>query len=120
MEFVGFIPHQKIAAYYYWADVFMLTSLAEGQNNSITEAMMCGALPVSTSVGIMDDLGNEVGIVESPGDYQNLANQLIILYRQPEEWRRRQQAAQTWAETHDLNWTLIELKNLLNSIKMNA
>lgn len=117
VEFVGFIPHQKIAEYYYWADVFMLTSLSEGQNNSITEAMMCGALPVSTSVGIMDDLGNAVGIVESPGDYQNLADQLIKLYGQPEEWKRRQQAAQTWAETHDLNWTIMQLGNLLNSIK---
>lgn len=114
VEFVGFVPHQKIAEYYYWADVFMLTSLAEGQNNSITEGMMCGALPVSTSVGIMDDLGNTVGIVEKPGDYQNLANQLIALHKAPEEWRKRQQAAQAWAQAHDLDWTINQLKNLLN------
>jgi glycosyltransferase involved in cell wall biosynthesis len=117
VEFVGFIPHQKISGYYHWADAFMLTSLYEGQSNAITEAMMCGALPVSTSVGIMDDLGNAVGIVEKPGDYQNLADQLITLYRQPKEWKRRQQAAQAWAATHDFNWTIIQISNLLNSIK---
>jgi glycosyltransferase involved in cell wall biosynthesis len=114
VEFVGFVPHQKVAEYYYWADVFMLTSLAEGQNNSITEAMMCGALPVSTSVGIMDDLGNTVGIVERPGDYQNLARQLISLYNAPEEWRKRLQAAQKWAQAHDLDWTIKQLKDVLN------
>lgn len=117
VEFVGFVPHQRISEYYYWADVFMLTSLSEGQNNSITEAMMCGVLPVGTAVGILGDLGNEVGVVEQPRDHKTLANQLIRLYEQPAEWKRRQQAAQAWAEEHDIDWTIKQIGSLLRNIQ---
>src|SRR5690606_19095740 len=50
VEFIPPVPQSQILVHYHWADVFMLTSLSEGQNNAITEAMMCGVLPVSTAV----------------------------------------------------------------------
>jgi glycosyltransferase involved in cell wall biosynthesis len=115
VEFMGFIPNDKLITYYHWADAFILTSLSEGQNNSITEAMMCGVLPVGTSVGIMHDIGNEVGVVVSCRDYESLADKLTDLYFTRDLWNTKRSAALKWASTHDLPWTIHQLKNVLDN-----
>jgi len=115
IEFTGAIPHIQIATHYHWADAFMLTSLSEGQNNSITEAMMSGVLPASTRVGIMHDLGEEFGIVVEPKDYEQLGNRLVELYSDVVEWEKRRNAALQWTSLHDLNWTISELVKVFES-----
>jgi glycosyltransferase involved in cell wall biosynthesis len=116
VEFVGAVPHHQLIDYYHWADVFILTSLSEGQNNSITEAMMCGLLPVSTLVGSMDNqFGSQVGVVAVCKDYKALANGIVDLYNRPKEWEEKRQAAFRWASHYNLDWTIIELKTILNN-----
>lgn len=117
VEFIGAVPHTQIAAHYHWADVFMLTSLSEGQNNSITEAMMCGVLPVSTRVGIMYDLGEDVGVVADPREHEKLANGLTALHGNKNEWEKRRSSALHWATSHDLNWTTRELVAAIESVQ---
>lgn len=118
IEFVGPVPHSKIIEYYRWADLFMLTSLSEGQNNSITEAMACGILPVSTAVGIMDkSFGNKVGIVTACADYESLGNKVIELYTNQEEWEKKRNAALKWATYYNLDWTIEQLRKVLNYAK---
>lgn len=112
-DFVGLVSHREIAQHYHWAQVFMLTSLSEGQNNSIGEAMMCGLLPASTAVGIMYEL-QDMGVVVKPRDYAGLGNRLVDLYQNPAEWESRRQKALRWSTAHDLNWTISELKKVLN------
>ena len=116
VEFVGFVPHKEILKYFHWADAFMLTSLSEGQNNSITEAMMCGVLPVGTSVGIMYDIGAEVGIVADCRDHETIAQKVLDLYNRPEEWEKKRMAAFQWAKSHDLTWTVQQLKSVLDNV----
>jgi glycosyltransferase involved in cell wall biosynthesis len=116
VEFVGAVPHTQIALHYQWADVFMLTSLSEGQNNSITEAMMCGVLPLSTRVGIMYDLGEKVGVVADIKMHEQLGNGLVTLYNDQQEWEKRKSAALKWASSHDLDWTIVELVKVIESV----
>lgn len=116
VEFMGFILNKDIVKHCHWADAFILTSLSEGQNNSITEAMMSGLLPVSTSVGIMHDLGNAVGVVVQPRDFESLANQLIELYSTPQEWKQKQHAAHSWAMKHNIAWTINQTKDVINNV----
>ena len=109
VDFVGALPYLKVYDQLVWADCFILTSLSEGQNNSILEAMMCGVLPVSTRVGLMADLGEEFGIVVAIGDSNSLAQEVISLYKNPNEWKQRTNKAKAWARAHDLNWTVNQL-----------
>jgi len=113
VEFKGLVSHNQIAEHYHWAHLFMLTSLSEGQNNSIGEAMMCGLVPASTSVGIMDEL-QDAGVVVKPGDFKSLADGVVDLYLNPVEWEKRRQRALQWSTQYDLNWTVTALKDLLN------
>jgi glycosyltransferase involved in cell wall biosynthesis len=115
IEFVGAVPHHSLLPYFQWADAFMLTSLSEGQNVAITEAMMCGLLPISTKVGLMHDIGSEVGIVADCKDYEGLANQTILLYQQPERWETKRKAAYKWAIRHDFDWAMQEIKSILDN-----
>jgi len=115
VEFVGFVHNRDIIKHYHWANAFILTSLSEGQNNSITEAMMCGLLPISTRVGIMNDLENTVGIVEDIGDYESIARSTIELYLHPNEWKSRCAKARKWAMTHDLEWTVGQLQDVIKN-----
>lgn len=106
VEFVGWKSYNGIPSQLSGADCFMLTSLSEAQNDSITEAMMCGLLAVSTRVGIMADLGDEFGIVCETGDAQSLARELISVYKNPVLWKKKIEKSHAWAFTHDLDWTL--------------
>lgn len=114
VEFAGAVPHAEIAREYQAADIFVLTSLSEGQNMSLHEAMTCGVLSASTAVGMMHDLGPEYGIVFAPGDYHALATQLIALYGDEYEWNRRRMNAHRWANQHTLSWTVGQLVELIN------
>jgi len=116
VEFTGAVAYTKISEHFHWADMFLLTSLSEGQNSAITEAMTCGLLPASTTVGIMDKkFGSEVGIVAAPGDYQSLAEQIITLYLDKEQWHAKAARAAAWANSHNMQWTINELVKLIDN-----
>jgi glycosyltransferase involved in cell wall biosynthesis len=110
VNFMGAMSFKKIAEQLQWADCFVLTSLSEGQNNSILEAMTCGLLPVSTKVGLMADLYEDYGIVVDIGDYKSISEKIIPLYKNREEWNRRLEKSTAWAREHDLNWTVNKIR----------
>jgi glycosyltransferase involved in cell wall biosynthesis len=115
IEFTGFVSYDCIPQHYQWADVFMLTSLSEGQNNSLMESMMCGLLPVSTAVGMMDmDFGNKVGITTACRDYSALGNAVVEHFKNRQLWQKKRDAALLWAQEHDLTWTIVQLKKVIN------
>lgn len=116
VEFMGGLPYAQIQEQLAWADLFMLTSLSEGQNNAITEAMTCGLLAVSTRVGIMNDLGDDFGIVVDVGDYQTLAEKVIAIANDPLAWQSKVMRSTQWSNSHDLSWTLKRLDECLNPI----
>lgn len=114
IEFIGAVPHSEIVFYYQWADLFMLTSLSEGQNSSLHEAMSCGCIPATTDVGAMDKLsGDNVGIVVNCGDCDMLARRVIELYNDKAMWSIRQARAVKYATAHDFENTIRQLKTVL-------
>ena len=118
IEFTGFVSQNKIVDHYQWADAFLLTSLSEGQNGSITDAMMCGLLPISTAVGHMDfNLGSEVGVVADCGDALALAQGVLGLYQSPAAWEQKRRKARDWALKYDIRWTISQLSSILNHAK---
>jgi glycosyltransferase involved in cell wall biosynthesis len=114
VEFVGPLPYAAIPAQYRWADMFVLTSLSESQNNALMEAAMSGVLQVTTPVGHINDLGDEIAVVARTGDPVDLAAKIAAALGDQAGWERRVVRARAWAESHDLRWTIDRLSDVIN------
>ncbi|NYB52586.1 MAG: glycosyltransferase family 4 protein [Methanobacteriaceae archaeon] len=82
VEFVGFIPDDKLSDYYSQANIFVLPSISpvqEGFGIVALEALACKTPVVTTNiVGIADDLKkSESGTVVKPKDVESLAQGII-------------------------------------------
>jgi glycosyltransferase involved in cell wall biosynthesis len=117
VELTGAVPFASMPDHYRWADMFVLTSLSEGQNRSLTEAAMCGVLQVSTPVGHIADLGETVAAVVRAGDPPHVADRIAGIAGDPDGWGRRVRAARGWASAHDMAWTVDRLSGILDGLR---
>lgn len=80
------VPHEMIPYYYYAADVLLMTSLWEGSPNVIKEAMACNCPIVSTDVGDVRWVVNEVkGCYITSFDAQDMADKIKLALEFAEE-----------------------------------
>jgi glycosyltransferase involved in cell wall biosynthesis len=114
VEFVGPVPYTAIPSHYEWADMFVLTSLSEGQCTSLAEAAMSGVLQVSTPVGCIIDQGEEATVVVRPGDPIDLAEKIVTIASDRAAWDSKVARARVWAESHDLQWTIAQFTDVIN------
>lgn len=77
----GWIAGYQIEQAYQNADIYILPSYNEGLPMSILEAMAWGLPVISTNVGGIPDavIENENGYLIKPGDYEELANKIMLL-----------------------------------------
>jgi glycosyltransferase involved in cell wall biosynthesis len=116
VEMPGAVPFRQMPDHYRWADMFVLTSLSEGQNRALTEAAMCGVLNVSTPVGHIADLGEAAAVVVRAGDPRDVADRIAAIARDAEGWERRVRAARAWAAAHDLAWTVDRMTEVIDRL----
>jgi glycosyltransferase involved in cell wall biosynthesis len=117
VELAGAVPFTAMPEHYRWADMFVLTSLSEGQNRSLTEAALAGVLNVSTPVGHIAALGEAAAVVVRPGDPRDVADRILAIAGDPAGWDRRVQAAHAWAAAHDMSWTVARLTEILDGLE---
>ena len=79
VRLTGYVPRDRLAAYYSAADIFVLGSHHEGSGYAVIEACACGAVPVVTNIPPFRSItGNGVvGALWQPGDATALARALI-------------------------------------------
>jgi glycosyltransferase involved in cell wall biosynthesis len=76
--FIDIVERKEMPNFYQESDVFVSTSIAEGFQVSILEAMACGKPVVSTSHGGAEDIiSPENGIIVKIRDYKSIAEALI-------------------------------------------
>jgi glycosyltransferase involved in cell wall biosynthesis len=76
VEFMEYIPHEKIAEVYQKSDIFVLPSLNEGMSNAVLEAMACGLSIVTTDTGGTAELIKNNGTIVPKNDALSIANAL--------------------------------------------
>ncbi len=116
VELTGAVPFATIPRHYRWADMFVLTSLSEGQNRSLTEAAMCGVLQISTPVGHLADLGEQAAVIVKAGDPANVAERIVAIAGDPAGWQRRVRHARAWAAEHDMGWTVDRMTEVIETM----
>jgi glycosyltransferase involved in cell wall biosynthesis len=116
VEMTGAVPFQIMPEHYRWADMFVLTSLSEGQNRSLTEAALSGVLQVSTPVGHIADLGEAAAVLVRAGDPRDIADRITAMARDAPGWERRVRNAHAWASAHDMSWTIERFAAMLGEL----
>ena len=78
IDFLEAVPRQEMPKYFAQADVFVMTSIAEGLPVSILEAMACGLPVVSTANGGFEDIVQPFNGVMTPvRDVEGIASAII-------------------------------------------
>ena len=103
VEFVGL--QSDAASLWHKAGIATLPSRWEGMPNVVLEAMACGIPCIATRVSGSEDIIEHGvnGLLVEPEDYQELAQALILLLRDPELARKYGEAAR---ETVEQNYSL--------------
>jgi glycosyltransferase involved in cell wall biosynthesis len=83
VRLVGAVPHDRMAAFYSAADLFVAGSHHEGSGYALMEALACGAAPVVTDIPTFRLLtgGGSLGALWTPGDANDCARALIAAGR---------------------------------------
>ena len=78
VRLAGAIPHERMAAFFSAADLFVLGSHHEGSGYALMEACACGAVPVVTDIPTFRVLtgAGSVGALWTPGDAAGCARAL--------------------------------------------
>jgi glycosyltransferase involved in cell wall biosynthesis len=113
VEFVGPVPYPDVPSHYRWADIFVLTSLSEGQCVGLVEAAMSGVLLVSTAVGCIPDVGEQGAVVVRMGDPADIADKIRAIASDRVRWETKVASARAWAERHDFGWTVERLSTVI-------
>lgn len=84
VRMTGFIPMEKLAAYYRAADIFAIMSTADSQSVSLMQGYAAGLPAVGArSRGLIDYLPEDCGFLVEPGDVEALAARLKELAEDP-------------------------------------
>jgi glycosyltransferase involved in cell wall biosynthesis len=78
IRLVGRVPHDRMAAFYSAADIFVLGSHQEGSGYALLEACACGLPPVVTDIPTFRVITDEgaIGALWTPGDVKACASAL--------------------------------------------
>lgn len=77
------VPQSELGEHYRAADVLLLTSLGEGSNQTVVEAMACGLPVIATDVRGIRDVVDGAGILVPPGDSRAAAAALRRVAQEP-------------------------------------
>jgi glycosyltransferase involved in cell wall biosynthesis len=100
IQVTGFVTDEQLAIYYSRARVASAPLLfGGGMKGKVVEAMRYGLPMVTTSFGAqgLAGAGDALGVHENPSD---LANDLIRLLADDDEWRRRSAAGLEYVRQH--------------------
>lgn len=114
VTFLGPVKNIDLPQHFAWAHALLHTSLYEGQAVVVVEAAASKVLVAGTKTGMIADLEKETVSV-SPGDYKALADKILAISQDKEQWESTIQRAYSWAKTHDIDYTVNVFSNIYNS-----
>lgn len=105
VRFHGVLPVTALPDLYRQAHLLVQSSRHESQGVAVCEAAACGTPTVGTAVGLVDELAPQAACRVPVGDPTALANGILALLCDAQQREQMGAAAQSWAHTHDADWT---------------
>ncbi len=112
------IPNYEMPELYSECDIYVQPSIIEPYGIAVLEAMACGKPVVGTNVGGMKDtIDEETGFLADPGNSEEIAKYIKILY--DENKRKRMGISARKRAVEEFDWSRIAQKyiGLINAIK---
>lgn len=118
-EMVGYIPAEKIAAYYLNCDIHIMTTLDEGFGKVAYEAMLCGAPIIASDIDNLPYLieDGERGLLAEPGNPESFAEAIDKLLRDRELAKKLGQNAADYARSVKRPTLTSRITDLLEEIE---
>jgi glycosyltransferase involved in cell wall biosynthesis len=106
VRLLGAVPHDRMAAFFTAADIFVLGSHHEGSGYSLMEACACGAIPVVTDIPTFRVLTarGAVGALWTAGDAESCARALVDAARRDPDVARAKLADHV---ARELTWDAV-------------
>lgn len=120
IEFMGFIPSDRIPDVWNKGKIYIITSENEGGPLTLFEAMACGVVPVATRVGNAPDLirhGINGYLVGDPDDISEYTGYLLELLNNQGKLGRMSCEAEKIRENYDLSRSMEKWRTILSKIK---
>ena len=114
--FHGILTQQELIPYYKKADIFLLTSFSESQAVVVNEAMNYGVVVCGTRVGLIADLENKATLAVDINDAASLAEKVLHLLNNPQQYNQLQQYGFNWTKEFDINWTTQQYSQLYQQL----
>jgi len=113
-------PH-KAKEFLFLGDVFVLPSLREGQSIVIYEAMMAALPVIASNVGGVKDILRDYqnGILINSGDYKEIADKIIELYKNPDLRNRLAKAGHDSVRGYNIKDIIDIFENLIINVFTN-
>lgn len=97
VRFAGYLADADLRALYSSCRVFVYPSLYEGFGLPLLEAMACGAPVITSNISAIRETVEDVALLVSPTDVQELARSLVQLLDNPTEREQRSTAGKQHA-----------------------
>ncbi|MFZ5516350.1 MAG: glycosyltransferase family 4 protein [Candidatus Zhuqueibacterota bacterium] len=81
VNFIGYIPDEKLKPLYSKATCFMFASIYEGFGIPILEAMSCGTPVITSNISSMPEIADNAAIKVNPYDVDEIANAMLAVVR---------------------------------------
>nr|WP_321352418.1 glycosyltransferase family 4 protein [uncultured Methanoregula sp.] len=109
VDFIGKVPHEKIADYMNRSDIFVLPSISESFGMVNLEAMACGLPIVASRVGGIPDivLDNVNGYLVEPKNSEAIAEKILLLLRNDQQRQEISETNRKKAKQYEW-WTIID------------
>lgn len=113
VTFLGPVKNTDLPQYFDWAHALMHTSLYEAQGVVTVEAAASKVLIAGTKTGMISDM-EDTTVSVAPGDFQSLAEKVLQIAADEEQWKTTVQRAYEWARVHDIRFTVNRFTDIYN------
>jgi glycosyltransferase involved in cell wall biosynthesis len=117
VEFIGFVPEDKLPEFYNSLDIFVFPSHYEGFGIPVLEAMACGIPIVACDNSSMREIVGNSGILASTNDAKELAEAIADLRDNPAKHKKLGLAARNMPDKFEWSRTAALTKEVYEKIK---
>lgn len=116
VTFSGSLPIEQVLEQYEWGDILVLASQTEGWPKAILEGMAYGLNCIGSNRGLIPYMLSEGrGYLVEPGKPDQIAEHLLQISRNPEEFRQVSLRASQWASNYSTQKVKEGLRKILTS-----